>query len=206
MSLKNVITAVMTEIKQKLTDFCKDVDEDATLTPELYLSISTGLKDSLAAGGIAGLRTLHLGAAAEALFGKNSQEGKSWYSKWKRKLKEENGAALKLCRSIEYFLTDRRLGKTRKAEAQKQLTFFRRNKKRMNYIDFINKGLPIGSGPVEAACKTIVKQRMCKSGMRWSREGGQPILSIRAIVKSQRWDRFWKLTVSKQHEQMQAAA
>ena len=57
MSLKNVITAVMTEIKQKLTDFCKDVDEDATLTPELYLSISTGLKDSLAAGGIAGLRT-----------------------------------------------------------------------------------------------------------------------------------------------------
>ena len=150
--------------------------------------------------------TEHLGAAAEALFGKNNHEGKAWYSKWKGKLKEENGAPLKLCRSIEYFLTYRRLGKTRKAEAQKQLTFFRRNKKRMNYIDFINKGLPIGSGPVEAACKTIVKHRMCKSGMRWSREGGQPILSIRAIVKSQRWDQFWRHTVLKQHELMQAAA
>ena len=57
MSFKNVITAVMTEIKQKLTNFCKDLDESAALTPELYLSISTGLKDSLAAGGIAGLRT-----------------------------------------------------------------------------------------------------------------------------------------------------
>ena len=134
--------------------------------------------------------TEHLGDAAEALFGKNSQEGKCWYSKWKRKLKQENDAALKLCRSIEYFLTNRRLSKTRKVEAQKQLTFFRRNKQRMNYVDFINKGLPIGSGPVEAACKTIVKQRMCRSGMRWSREGGQPILSIRAIVKSQRWDQF----------------
>ena len=150
--------------------------------------------------------TEHLGDAAEALFGKNSQEGKCWYGKWKRKLKEENDAALKLCRSIEYYLQNRRLGNTRKAEAHKQLTFFRRNQKRMNYIDFINKGLPIGSGPVEAACKTIVKHRMCKSGMRWSRQGGQPILSIRAIVKSQRWDQFWKFTVSKQYEQMQAAA
>lgn len=150
--------------------------------------------------------TEHLGDAAEALFGKNSQEGKCWYNKWKCKLKQENNAAFKLCRSIDYFLIDRHIGKTRKAEAQKQLTFFRRNKKRMNYVDFINKGLPIGSGPVEAACKTIVKQRMCKSGMRWSREGGQPILSIRAIVKSQRWDQFWKVNVSKQHERMQAAA
>ena len=114
--------------------------------------------------------------------------------------------ASKLCRSIEYFRKKKRLGKTRKIEIRKQLTFFNRNKKRMNYVEFIAKGLPIGSGPVEAACKTIIKHRMCKSGMRWTRSGGQPVLLIRSIVKSRRWDQFWTLTVAKQHELMQAAA
>jgi hypothetical protein len=146
--------------------------------------------------------TEHLGNASEALFGKSSCEGKQWYSKWKTKLKEDNNAAEKLCRSIEYYQTTNLLSKNRKVEINKQLTFFRRNKKRMNYLDFINAGLPIGSGPVEAACKTIVKQRMCRSGMRWSIYGGQPILSIRSIIKSQRWDQFWKLIVAKQHQQM----
>ena len=150
--------------------------------------------------------TEHLGDASEALFGKSSEEGKQWYSKWKKKLKQDHDAADKLCRSIEYYLTVKPLGKQRKGETNKQLTFFKRNKKRMNYIDFINAGLPIGSGPVEAACKTIVKQRMCRSGMSWSRHGGQPILSIRAIIKSQRWDQFWTLFISKQHEQIRLAS
>ena len=150
--------------------------------------------------------TEHLGSAAEALFGKNNREGRYWYSKWKRSLKENEDAASKICRSIEYYVKSKRLGKARRYDAEKQLTFFKRNRKRMNYLEFINKGLPIGSGPVEAACKSIVKYRMCKSGMRWSRQGGQPILSIRSIVKSKRWDQFWKLYVSKQHEQMQLAS
>ncbi len=150
--------------------------------------------------------TEHLGSAAEALFGKNNRQGKCWYSKWKRNLKENEEAASKLCRSIEYYMKSKRLGKARRHDAEKQVTFFKRNRERMNYVEFINKGLPMGSGPVEAACKTIVKYRMCKSGMRWSRKGGQPILSIRSIVKSNRWDQFWKLYVSKQHEQMQLAS
>ena len=62
---------------------------------------------------------------------------------------------------------------------------------RMGYKRFRDKGWPIGSGPVEGACKNIVKQRMCRSGMRWSIPGGQTILTLRAIVKSQRWQTFW---------------
>ena len=57
MSFENVIVAVMTEIKQKLTDFCKSLNNRAPLSPELSVSFSSGLKDSLAAGGVAGLRT-----------------------------------------------------------------------------------------------------------------------------------------------------
>ena len=62
----------------------------------------------------------------------------------------------------------------------------------MNYAAFRQQGLPIGSGPVEAACKSLVKTRLCRSGMRWSWPGGQRILQLRTYLKSGRWDAFWK--------------
>ena len=61
----------------------------------------------------------------------------------------------------------------------------------MDYAAYKEKGWPIGSGVIEAACKSVVKQRMCRSGQRWSIKGGQAILNLRAIVKSERWDSFW---------------
>ena len=79
----------------------------------------------------------------------------------------------------------------RKAYKQ-QRTFFANNASMMTYAQFRRRGLPIGSGPVEAACKTLIKQRLCQSGMRWSSEGGQAILDLRAYIKSGRWDSMWK--------------
>lgn len=61
----------------------------------------------------------------------------------------------------------------------------------MTYADFRARGLPIGSGPVEAAGKTLIKTRMCRSGMRWSRTGGQHILNLRTLIKSDRWTPTW---------------
>ena len=61
----------------------------------------------------------------------------------------------------------------------------------MDYATYRAQGLPIGSGPVEAACKTIVKHRLKRSGMRWSREGGQQILNLRVPLQSKCWDAFW---------------
>jgi hypothetical protein len=50
----------------------------------------------------------------------------------------------------------------------------------------------IGSGVTEAACKTLVKQRLCGSGMRWKDQGAKVILSLRALVQSKgRWQQFW---------------
>ena len=61
----------------------------------------------------------------------------------------------------------------------------------MNYHEFVEEGLPIGSGPVEAACKCIVKARLCQSGMRWSKEGGENVLCLRTLNKSRQWDTAW---------------
>ncbi len=61
----------------------------------------------------------------------------------------------------------------------------------MEYARYAEKGWPIGSGVIEAACKAVVKQLMCRSDQRWSIKGGQAILNLRSIVKSNRWDGFW---------------
>jgi len=133
----------------------------------------------------------HLSRASEALFGKQSPSGQAWYSKWAHKLKHEKHAVRELIRSIDYYRTKRKIKGERRTQIRIEHTFFRRNKHHMDYAFFVAEGLPIGSGPVEAACKTIVKQRLCRSGMRWSRDGGQRILTLRAYIKSNRWSYAW---------------
>ena len=71
------------------------------------------------------------------------------------------------------------------------LGYFRRNRHRMAYAELAFEGLPIGSGVTEAACKTLVTQRLKRSGMRWRHDGGQAILTLRALAQSQRFDRGW---------------
>lgn len=133
----------------------------------------------------------HLSKAAEALFGKSTSDAREWYKTWYDKFLLEENVAGSLIRSIDYYRKILNLSKSRVKDVLKERTYFRRNKSLMNYANFLDRGLSIGSGPVEAACKTIVKTRMCRSGMRWSREGGQHILHLRTFVKSQRWESFW---------------
>jgi hypothetical protein len=134
----------------------------------------------------------HLSTAAELLFGKGSAKAQRWYDTYRGKLLVNDGAAKQVLRSIDYFQHHRRLSKSRRKDLKTEHTFFQRNQHRMAYAEFRRKGFPIGSGPVEAACKTLVKTRLCRSGMRWSRQGGQRILQLRTYVKSGRWDSFWK--------------
>jgi hypothetical protein len=80
---------------------------------------------------------------------------------------------------------------------QKLLTeaaYFERNARRMRYQEFREDGLPIGSGMVEGgACKALVGDRLKGTGMRWSRPGAQAMLTLRAELFSQRWEKAWQL-------------
>jgi len=133
----------------------------------------------------------HLSVLAEGLFGKSSRQASDWYEKWRHKLKYERGAVDRLLRSSARYCESGKLSKTRREQIEKEETYFRRNRKKMNYHEYVAEGLPIGSGPVEAACKTLVKARMCQSGMRWSRDGGQNVLSLRVLHRSGQWDAAW---------------
>lgn len=136
--------------------------------------------------------TEHLSWAAELLFGKAPEKAKRWYQTYYDTLLNKDGAAEAIIRSLDYYRTRGKWAVTRAKALLRERTFFERNKTRMTYADFLRRGLPIGSGPVEAACKTLVKTRLGRSGMYWSWKGGQRILQLRTYVKSDRWDAFWQ--------------
>jgi hypothetical protein len=75
---------------------------------------------------------------------------------------------------------------------EKELGYFINNVDRMQYGTFRHQGFFIGSGVVEAGCKTIIGARCKQSGMFWGRPGAQNILALRSIDASRRLDDFWK--------------
>ena len=72
----------------------------------------------------------------------------------------------------------------RKSVFKKELKYFRRNRRRMRYAALGARNLPIGSGVVEATCKSLVSVRMKRGGMRWGQPGGQAVLTLRALRQS----------------------
>ena len=70
-----------------------------------------------------------------------------------------------------------------------------RNRARMRYDEYLALGWPIGSGPVEGACKNIIKDRMERSGMRWTEQMAEAIVQLRAIYLSGDFDRYWEFHI-----------
>jgi hypothetical protein len=70
--------------------------------------------------------------------------------------------------------------------------YFRSNAERMRYSSFRAKGMHIGSGIAEAACKTVVSTRTKRSGMRWTPDGLDALLALRTTVLNQSYDPFWE--------------
>jgi Uncharacterised protein family (UPF0236) len=79
-----------------------------------------------------------------------------------------------------------------KDELRKARTYFQTNAERMRYNRFRTQGLFIGSGVVEAGCKTIIGRRLKQSGMRWTVRGANAIIALRCCDRSGRWEAFWE--------------
>ena len=75
---------------------------------------------------------------------------------------------------------------------EKELGYFVNNVARMQYGTFRAKGFFIGSGVIEAGCKTVIGARCKQSGMFWGKPGAQNVLALRCIHSSRRLDLFWK--------------
>ncbi|BET65815.1 hypothetical protein ASA1KI_41950 [Opitutales bacterium ASA1] len=134
----------------------------------------------------------YLQAASEAM-GRSPQQRQEWFEQARHQLKFEPAGARTLLARMRRALADPAVKGDRRADLERAIGYFANNLSRMNYTDCRFHHWPLGSGVIEAACKTLVKQRMCGAGMKWKHDGAATVLSLRSIVLSggDRWSQFW---------------
>jgi hypothetical protein len=132
----------------------------------------------------------HLGDFAKAWCPGDAAAAEAAHAAWAHRLKHEGGAAV--LAYLEGLDID---GNPPARPAWEEVvTYFRNQVHRMDYPSYRAKGWQIGSGPVEAACKTVIGQRMKGSGMRWGHEGADAVAHLRALLVSEpgQWEAFWR--------------
>ena len=133
----------------------------------------------------------HLKEGCDAAWGESTPRSKAEFERLKTLLKEADNGAQRVIRVLKYHW-GRARGRKRE-RLRVQLTYFRNQRHRMHYAEYIRNSLPIASGVMEASCKTLVTQRLKQSGMAWTLAGGQAILTLRSLIQSDRWQRAWML-------------
>lgn len=128
----------------------------------------------------------HLGGLAK-LFYPDDEVGRM---RWLKKLKGFlwNGRIKKICGELRGL---KARGKKKKA-VDREISYFEKNESRMRYKKFRELGLFIGSGVVEAGCKSVIGSRLKQSGMHWTVDGANSIIALRCEIESGRFEEYWE--------------
>ena len=119
-------------------------------------------------------------------------EREDWAGRMCHALKHEANGAKDVLAAMQKGLR-MRLSEKKKADLGRCVTYFTNHTHQMEYSEYAAKKYPIGSGVVEAACKVIIKQRLCNSGMRWKETGANSVLQLRCLNYSDtRWGQTWE--------------
>jgi hypothetical protein len=135
----------------------------------------------------------YLSDAADALFARRPEEKRPWLEAACHRLKHEPGAARQLIRDLRRLAAEKGVALDH-PDIEAAMTYFTNQGKagRMDYPSLVESKAPIGSGVTEAACKVLVKQRLCGSGMKWKEPGAAAVLSVRCLTyTNDRWSQFW---------------
>jgi hypothetical protein len=129
----------------------------------------------------------HAGKVLVALLGsKEHPDYRKRLGQWAKRLLDDK---------VEQLIAQARqecAGQTQAQTVEKELGYFVNNVERMQYGTFRRKGFFIGSGVIEAGCKTVIGSRCKQSGMFWGEPGAENVLALRCIHSSRRLDQFWK--------------
>jgi len=129
----------------------------------------------------------YLGELAKTVYNKNTAIRYLWLDTQCKELREGDvGVVIEAMHRLK--------PKTSEAKEvlRKTIKYFENNRLRMKYAEYIKQGLFIGSGVIEAGCKTIVGQRLKQSGMRWTVKGANAIISLRCCQMSNQWENYWE--------------
>lgn len=128
---------------------------------------------------------------ADVLLGKGTKEAHGWAKRMLKALKKPSEASRVLHSEASQFYARQRkkrpLSKKNEATYWAAYRYLQSRTKFMRYSEYKSLHIPLGSGVTEAACKTVFTQRLKNSGMRWSHDGAQMILTLRTILLSKSW-------------------
>lgn len=118
-------------------------------------------------------------------------EQKQWLVQKRHQLRNEKGGAKTILNEMKK-LKKKKLSLAKEKELHQSITYYSNHIHQMDYPNYEEQSMPIGSGVTEAACKVLVKQRFCNSGMRWKEHGMNKVLSIRShLLTKGRWEQIW---------------
>jgi len=126
-----------------------------------------------------------LAPAAEVIFG--ADRAKAELRRWRSRLRRVNSAAEEILAELRASgLAGRQAGSQQ--PVKEAISYFENHAERMLFARSLRLGLPIGSGAVEATCKTLVAVRMKRAGSRWKTTTAEHVLRLRALALSERWE------------------
>jgi hypothetical protein len=128
----------------------------------------------------------HLNGIARLLYPEDEARRKAWFGRMRKRLKR--GRVLEIIGELGGL----KLGSKRKEALAKAVAYFEKNQERMRYDRFRKQGLFIGSGVVEAGCKSLIGQRLKQSGMHWSVRGANAIIALRCCLESGGFEDYWE--------------
>ena len=136
-----------------------------------------------------------LGAAATVIYGSRATDV---LARWKLRVLNSGRALAEIRTELE--ASGRRQARRRvdgrmSRPVHEAITYLHNHEGLMGYAAARRAGLPIGSGSVEATCKSLVGVRMKRSGARWKEESGNHVLQLRALALSDRWSEGIHLTL-----------
>jgi len=141
-----------------------------------------------------------LWAAGHSLYGEGTDKAVEFVRR--RALRILRGEVSQVVKGLRQIVTKRQL-KGKKAEALLgAAAYYYRNKSRMRYNEYLAQGLPIASGSVEGACKNLIKDRMERSGMRWSSDGAEAMVKMRAVYLSGDFEEYWDWHIAQDQERL----
>ena len=142
--------------------------------------------------------------AAYVLHAEGSLEADLWVLD--RTLRILSGDTGQVVKGIRQTVTKRGLSGAKRKTLLGVAAYLYRNRARMRYDQYLALGWPIGSGPVEGACKNIIKDRMERSGMRWTEQMAEAIVQLRAIYLSGDFDRYWDFHIEQDQRRLYPTA
>jgi hypothetical protein len=119
-----------------------------------------------------------------------------------RLLKVLQGNGELVVRGLREMATKRHVTGNKKKTLSKVCAYLENNRERMRYDEYLAKGYPIASGVIEGACRHLVKDRMERAGMHWTRVGAQAMLDVRSIYVNGEWDDYQTYQIAQETNQL----